>query len=214
MEKKYKALSRILNCYTIAGILCIIIGVLLFVTPIVPYVWYNINGNATNDEAQSLQSTIAQDPEDLDEDTAPEEPELPPFDPNLPTTNILIIPSIGVNGPINENPNAFNGLEQGIWRAYEWGNPEVNVSTIIAAHRFGYISWTSEFRTTQSFFNLPNTKVGDTIQIIWNQRSYEYRIYKAEDSTEINDYDADLILYTCRIFNSPVRVFRYAERTN
>ncbi len=210
----HKILSNILSCYTVAGILLILIGILLFVTPIVPYIWYNLNEDATQDEAESLQGPLAQQPDNPNDPIEIPEPELPPFDPNLTTTNTLIIPSIGVNGTINEDTNSFQGLEKGLWRAPDWGTPDMDLSTIIAAHRFGYLRWSADFRKTQSFYNLPNTKVGDTVQIIWNQRLYEYKIYKEEDSTAITDYNADLILYTCRIFNSPVRVFRYAERVN
>jgi hypothetical protein len=65
-----------------------------------------------------------------------------------------------------------------------------------------------------SFFSLPKTRVGDKIDIIWGQRKYEYEIYKAETKTQISDYDADLILYTCLLYNSPDRIFRYARRIN
>lgn len=211
---KRKVLSRILSCYTITGVCFIVLAIILFLTPALPYLWYRINQNATTDEAQSLQFPVIQDPQESDILKDPLDLELPPFDGTLTNINTLSIPSIGVQGEIHENPDAVNGLELGIWRAYEWGTPESQFTTILAAHRFGYISWTSDFRTTQSFYSLPNTKVDDTIEIIWNQRRYEYRIYKAEDGTGVTDYNADLILYTCRIFNSPVRVFRYAERTN
>ena len=59
-----------------------------------------------------------------------------------------------------------------------------------------------------------NLSIGDRIEIIWGQRKYVYEIYRAEDSTGIQDYEADLILYTCRLFNSPTRIFRYANRVN
>jgi sortase (surface protein transpeptidase) len=104
-------------------------------------------------------------------------------------------------------------LKKGIWIVPNFGTPESNnLPIIIAAHRFGYIEWTKEFRETSSFYNLPKLKSGDRVQIIWNQRSYEYEVYKSEDSTQITDYNADLILYTCRMYNSPVRVFKYLDR--
>ena len=94
----------------------------------------------------------------------------------------------------------------------EFGDPINSEKTIIiAAHRFGYSYWSREERSVVSFYNLPKTGIGDTVSIIWDQREFVYEIYKAEESTYITDYDADLILYTCKYFNSPVRIFRYAK---
>jgi sortase (surface protein transpeptidase) len=96
-----------------------------------------------------------------------------------------------------------------------FGTPEYNdLPIIIAAHRFGYVYWSNDFREKSTFYNLPKLRVGDRVQIIWGQRSYEYEVYKAEDNTQITDYEADLILYTCRMYNSPTRVFRYLKRVN
>ena len=149
------------------------------------------------------------------EEAPPEEKvQLPSFDPSLSATNTLIIPNIGVNGQIHEGTNASDMLDKGVWRVNSFGTPEDYNAIILAAHRFGYVYWSNDFRTTNSFYNLPKAKLGDKVEIIWGQRKYEYEIYRAEDSTGIQDYDADLILYTCRLFNSPVRIFRYANRVN
>ncbi len=210
-EGKLKALNKVLNIYTFLGVTLWILALLLLLTPIAPYVWYKINPNALKSEAQSIAEPASAFTTSAEE---PQEPELPPYDPTLPATNMLNIPSISVYGQINENTDAEAGLEQGIWRAYDFGTPENGVTIILASHRYGYLSWDSEFRTANSFYNLPETIIGDKIDIIWNQRIYEYEIYKTEDNTEITDYDADLILYTCKMFNTPVRVFRYANRVN
>ena len=82
---------------------------------------------------------------------------------------------------------------------------------MIASHRFGYSSWSEEKRRLISFFNLPETKVGNRITIIWNQRKYVYEIVEVGETTYVENYDTDLILYTCRYYNSPVRIFRYAN---
>jgi sortase (surface protein transpeptidase) len=97
----------------------------------------------------------------------------------------------------------------------DYGQPDKNdLPIIVAAHRFGYVYWDRETRNRVSFFRLPDTKVGDEIEIIWNQRRYVYEIYAEDESTYIKDYEADLILYTCKYFNSPQRIFRYATRIN
>ena len=84
---------------------------------------------------------------------------------------------------------------------------------ILAAHRWGYVYWTNSFRTLNSFYNLPKLAVGDKIEIIWNQRKYLYEIYDSGTGDKITDYSANLILYTCELWNSPTRIFKYAKRT-
>lgn len=145
-----------------------------------------------------------------------EEPEkvLPQLDFSLPAQKILKIPQIGVEGEIFEGEDYDTLLEQGIWRVHNFGTPEDDLVMILASHRFGYITWSSEHRNKNSFYHLPKTRVGDYVEIVWNQRLYEYEIYKVEESTKITDYSADLILYTCKLYNSPDRIFRYANRIN
>lgn len=204
-------LDTIINIYTLIGIIFVVLATILLLTPALPYLWYRIDTSATSDEATVISDTSSGS--QPMEENAPEN-NLPPFDATLTATNTLIIQSIGVNGAIHEGTDAHAALENGIWRANDFGTPETTMATILAAHRFGYIYWTNEFRTSSSFYNLPKTGVGDTIEIIWNQRRYQYEIYRAEDNSVITDYNADLILYTCRLFNSPTRVFRYANRVN
>lgn len=218
-EKNLKVLEKILNVYSIVGVLLCILATVFIFTPALPYIWYSINNNAAEQEVE----TITQDPADPNEikpQTNPQNPndedqvKLPEFNPDLTHTNTLLIPKIGVNGEINEGTDAEAALEDGVWRVYNYGTPEDKYPIILASHRFGYTYWTNDFRHKSSFYNLPKTSEGDSIRIIWNQRRYEYEIYKVEEGTEISDYDADLILYTCKMFNSPVRVFRYAKRIN
>ena len=90
---------------------------------------------------------------------------------------------------------------------------QIGLPIILAAHRFGYVTWTNSFRTLNSFYSLPKLKVGDRVEIVWNQRKYVYEIYKEETGTAITDYTADLILYTCDLWNSPTRIFKYARRS-
>jgi len=82
----------------------------------------------------------------------------------------------------------------------------------LAAHRFGYIEWSSTFRKTNTFANLPNVKVGDTFQLTWDQRAFVYKVYKTEEGKLLTDYNADIILYTCKYLKSPVRIVVYANR--
>jgi len=221
-KKKLKSLHKILNIYTGIGLFFWLIATVLILIPSLPYVWYRINTKATEQEIEnitlptepranpdiSFTDIIAKYEEEYEAD------KLPDFDSTLSKTNLLLIPSIGVNGNINEGVDSKKVLEKGIWRIPDYGTPEDETAIILASHRFGHITWTNEFRTKNSFYNLPKTKESDEIQIIWNQRKYTYEIYKAEETTAIKDYKADLILYTCRMFNSPIRIFRYAKRVN
>jgi hypothetical protein len=140
---------------------------------------------------------------------------LPELDPSLPKKNGLIIDKIGVRGLIHEGTDWETILKLGIWRVPEFGTPEDNSAPIIiAAHRWGYLDWSTAFRKLNSFYSLPNLAVGDTIKIVWNQRPFEYKVYSVSTGTKITEYNANLILYTCQLWNSPVRYFVYANRIN
>lgn len=139
---------------------------------------------------------------------------LPSFDASLPKTNHLTIPAIGVDTDIGESTyeNYESALKNGVWRVSNFGEPDVKgAPVILAAHRYGYLAWTNTFRHKSSFYNLPKVKEGDVITIAWEQRLYTYGVYKTENSEEITDYSADLILYTCVNLNGPERIFVYAR---
>lgn len=150
---------------------------------------------------------------------------LPDVDPSLPPENGLIIDKIGVRGEIHEGEDWQTILKQGIWRIPDFATPievslvkgrdgvaERDLPIILAAHRWGYLEWSASFRKLNSFYHLPELKAGDTIKVVWDQRPFEYKVYSTETGTEISDYSADLILYTCQLWNSPVRFFVYANR--
>lgn len=211
MEKK-KVLKTLSKIYLVGGIVLIFFAFAALSVSFYPNIWYTLREQASDEDTTSIAQVI--------ENIEPEEKEnkeryLPPYDSLLPKENIIKISSIGVDSTVIENEDPYKGLLKGTWIVPEFGTPpENNQPIIIAAHRYGYTSWSSEFRYKNSFYNLPKSKVGDRVQIIWEQRNYEYEIYKAVDDTQITDYDADLILYTCRMYNSPIRVFRYLNRVN
>ena len=209
-------LNNLSKVYLIIGIFLIFGGFILLGMTFYPNIWYSIDSNATHTDASSIQKEIEiledKEKEDIKKDI---EDNLPPINPSLSTTLTLKINNIGVDSQIHQDQNAKAGLDKGIWIVPGYGTPDNNeLPIIIAAHRFGYVYWSADFRTRSSFYNLPKLKVGDRVQIIWEQREYQYEIYKAEDDKQITDYDADLILYTCRMYNSPIRVFRYLRRIN
>ena len=139
---------------------------------------------------------------------------LPEKDPTLPVEPTLQLQKIGVKSTILEQPlqNYELALQQGVWRVPNFGTPlEKEKPIILVAHRFGYISWSQEYREKNSFYNLPNMEVGDQIEIIWDQRKFIYEIYASQEGTDITQYDADLILYTCKFLKSDIRIFKYAK---
>ncbi len=138
----------------------------------------------------------------------------PRLDSSLPSESRLKIPSIGVNTAIVEATydNYNEALKKGPWRVSDFGTPaDRERPTILAAHRFGYLAWSNLFRRKSSFYNLPNLKVGDTVEIDWGQRKYVYEVYKEDKGSNITDYSADLILYTCETLTSEVRIFKYGR---
>ncbi len=138
----------------------------------------------------------------------------PRFDPSLPLENMIIIPSVGINTKINEKPveSYEEALKVGVWRVPDFGTPyDRQLPVILAAHRYGYLKWSVPYRLKNSFYNLPKVKVGDTVEVVWRQRKYVYEVYAEGKGEEIDDYSADLILYTCESLTSPIRIFKYAR---
>ena len=180
------------------------IGVILlliyFVPGLIEFTKSKLSGNEINSLTEANQNASGRD--------------LPAFNPTLPKTNRLVVPSIGVDTNIEEATlNDYEtALKQGVWRVSDFGQPDKNgAPVILAAHRYGYLAWTNSYRHFNSFYNLPKVEVGDTIEIDWQQREYIYGVYKTETATEISDYSADLILYTCESLHGEERIFVYAK---
>lgn len=230
LTKQQRSLKDLSFILTYLGFLLITVGTVLLLIPALPWVYYRVNVEATSDEVETLTgfigigtiegtgtspTVVVGGPTPTPIITrAPKPPlKLPAFDASLPKQNTLIIPRIGVNGQLQEGSDSKKALYHGIWRVPEFGTPMRNDNPIIlAAHRYGYIEWSSTFRKTNTFANLPSLKVGDTFQLVWEQRAFVYKIYKMEEGTALTDYNADIILYTCKHLKSPIRIVAYANR--
>jgi len=214
--KREKIINTTGNIYIIIGAVLTFTSLSLLAYPQLPYIFNKLNINSPAVEAQTLQTPVTEEKE-TEQPPLPPKITLPDKDPSLTETNTLIIPKIGVKAKIITGKDPLKALDKGPWIVYDYANPEQNYlgettkSIIIASHRFGYSSWTTEYRNKISFFNLPNTKIGDKVIIIWNQREYIYQIFKLDENKYIKDIDADLILYTCKYYNSPIRIFRFAN---
>lgn len=137
----------------------------------------------------------------------------PPRDETLPEGSWLAIPRIGVRTEILESEDPEESLVKGVWRAPDFGLPgDAKQPVILAAHRYGYNWWwKGEYWKYHSFYMLPDLEPGDLVEVIHDKRKYLYEIYSGEEGTEITDYNADMILYTCKFLTSDIRHFRYAR---
>lgn len=200
----------------------IVLGFLFLLAPLgylaalsTPDIWYRINPQALEAEVEALSrepfsSEAVQLP---DINAYPPIASLPELKPELGTTPKLIVPSIGIDTQIYPDYNERIALEKGVWLMSQYATPELNTNKpiILAAHRWGRISLSREFRRQNLFYNLPNLKVGEEVSIIWQSREYKYRVSYKEESQNVTRL-SDLILITCQFVNSPYRIIVYAER--
>ncbi len=151
--------------------------------------------------------------------SVPQVDEKPGKDISLPEGHYLNIPNIAVDTIIweAENSSYENALKKGVWRVPDFADPGKSGEgrpMILAAHRFGYLDWSQDYRLKNSFYKLPDLKNGDMVEVVWDQVRYTYQVQKVEEGTEITDYSSDLILYTCKFLVSPVRIVVYAKLVN
>jgi sortase (surface protein transpeptidase) len=189
-----------------------ILGTTFLLISFLPAVWFNILSGGTQKISQFLVKP------QIKNDTAKNQRKnidyQPQIDSSLSFDTRLKIPSIKVDTKIHEAVlgNFESALKLGVWRVSDFGSPyDRSKPTILAAHRYGYLAWSNLYRRLNSFYNLPKLKVGDIVEINWQQRKYIYSVYAESKGEEITDYSADLILYTCETINSPVRIFKYAR---
>lgn len=212
--KKIKKLQKKQRLILKLSKIFLLLGGLFFVLSFAPSVWYSL-GAKVDDFSMALLKTIKDKGKDIKiTPTVQLQQWQPVFDSRLSRETTLKISSIGVDTKINEATYASfeEALKLGVWRVPDFGTPsERSKPVIIAAHRFGYVSWTNLYRRKNSFYNLPKLKKGDLVEIAYKQRKYVYEVYGEYRGEEINDYSANLVLYTCETLNSSVRIFKYAR---
>jgi len=188
-----------------------IVGVTFLIIAFAPSFWYVLKSGGVGKISEIILQTIQKQGEG---EYIRELVYQPQYDPTLTRENRIKIPSVKIDTPILEATleNYEDALRKGVWRVSDFGTPaDREKTTILAAHRFGYLAWSIPYRLKNSFYSLPRLKKGETVEIIWKQRKYIYEIYKEEKGEEISDYSADLILYTCESLNSSIKIFRYAK---
>ena len=123
------------------------------------------------------------------------------------TENKLIIPSIGVDMLIGQDQSFldYGGWIQGVDTK---GNPN-----LIAVHRFGWSTFSTEKKMKQTLYHVYKLTKGDKVFVIWNGRKYEYEvvdIVEGKNNPELNN----LMLYTCKFYSSTQRIFVLLEVIN
>ena len=190
-----------------------VLGIFFLLVSFLPAVWYNLVSGG----AQKISEFLVKPEIKKEEPSKKQEKKVdyqPQIDNSLSFETKLKIPSIRVDTKIHEAvlDNYESALKLGVWRVSDFGSPyDRSKPTIIVAHRYGYLAWSNLYRRLNSFYNLPKLKVGDIVEIDWQQRKYVYSVYAESKGEEIADYSAYLILYTCETLNSPIRVFKYAR---
>lgn len=224
-EKKYMILYKrgpSTLALMFAGMAFALWGMLALLTsyPIGLYLYYTVLPKTSEYLAKEIQSTkqqmVKEEVKIAPTTTEPQVVAEISRDPSLPDGHYLSIPKIGVETVIWEAPSDSyeQVLRKGVWRVPEFSDPTLSGQgrpIILAAHRFGYMEWTQDYRLKNSFYELPKLKEGDTIEMVWNQHRYNYKVNKVEEGAQIEDYSSDLILYTCKFLVSPARIFVYAS---
>lgn len=212
--KRKKASTRSSRLMTVLSGLLITIGLAIAVVYVVPDFYFRIfpadvirlNGNTAGPE-QTGDSTVVATP------SPTPTPYTPPIDPSLPDGDWLLIPEIGIKTQPQRTTDPETALASGVWMSPDYGTPgDVTKPIILAAHRFGWKWWwSSDYWKYNSFYNLPETGPGTRVELISDKRKWVYEIYGGEEGDQITDYGADMILYTCKFLNSPIRHVRYAR---
>lgn len=226
-EKKYQILYKrgpSTLALIFAGMALALWGMfaLLSSYPVGLYLYYTVVPKTTELLGKVLTETTLRSAEAAELRSGTASMELTPEvtkDVSLPEGHYLSIPKIGVDTVIweGEGDDYEQALRKGVWRVGEFGSPDLpfgdaqDEPMILAAHRFGYLEWSQEYRLRNSFYKLPDLKKGDEIEVVWDQVRYKYQVTEVEEGTEITDYASDLIMYTCKFLVSPVRIFVYAR---
>lgn len=224
----YKLLLWVLKAYKYAGISFVIIAFSVLIVNFSPNIWYTVDAGAVNTDtdtllqgtdSNSVLSRVKELPYTGSGDNGSGYTiarKLPDKEPSLPKEPTLIIRKIGVNAKINRGNDGEKELDKGVWMPPEFKSPITNNQEpiMLLAHRFGYATWSNEFRKTNSFYNLPKLEAGDEIIIVWEQRPFKFRVEEKYNAKGTISIDHDLVMYTCKFFNSKERIVVTASRIN
>lgn len=117
--------------------------------------------------------------------------------------DMLLIPSVGIKSEISDGDVSI--LDKGLaWhRLPDRGNPAKGGNTILTGHSFVWGYTPKQVEEQSIFFNLHDAKVGDDIKVVWDKKTYNYKIAEVKNvkpnATEIESETkaAQLTIYTC-----------------
>ncbi len=116
-----------------------------------------------------------------------------------PQPNHLIIPAMLLDQPVREGTVArqYQVLNQGIWHWPRGSTPDKGGNTILIGHRFTYTN------PRGVFYYLNKLQPGDEIGLVWNNKTYSYRVSRVavvlptDTAIEDNTASPELTLFTC-----------------
>lgn len=116
--------------------------------------------------------------------------------------NSILIESIKVHAEIGENEGflRFGGWVQNL-------NSE-DLPLVISIHRFGFQFLHPDFDIHKTLYHVDKLNIGDSLVLFWEGERYEYfvsEIYEGYNNNPIGDNQ--ILLYTCKYWNSDKRVF-------
>jgi sortase A len=99
--------------------------------------------------------------------------------------------------PIVEGTNMYRALDQGVWRWPGGSTPDKGSNTVLVGHRFSYT------KPKGVFYFLDKLHVNDTVGVVWQNKTYVYRVFATAvvppTQTSILDpsKQTTLTMYTC-----------------
>lgn len=148
---------------------------------------------------KNLKNNITPPP--ITESESPSSVSIPaPDQENIPDR--LIIPKIGVDMELGTDPKTLD-TARWVQNLYPDNSPMV-----IVAHRFGRIGMPNDRKVSHTLYNIDKLKFGDEVIVQWQN---ERQVYKVKGITEATNNpsikDGEILIYTCKFFESDVRVF-------
>lgn len=176
------------------GLLALVVITNLYVisVPFLPQLLFQLD--RTRGKQQALEESIRQPATTT---TTSNAPTAPGTSPATSRGNHVIIPAMLLDQPIVEDTNMYRALDKGIWRWPKGSTPDKGGNTVLVGHRFTYT------QPKGVFYFLDKLKTGDSVGIVWDGKTYVYRVTdtKVVKPTQVSILDPTvkptLTMYTC-----------------
>lgn len=131
------------------------------------------------------------------------------YEEEIPEQNMMVIPKTGVEMKIGE-PEHY--LDFGGW-VQEINNKDNPL--VISAHRFGWSTFSLDQKRKQTLYHVDKLQEGDEIIVFWNNQRLTYQVKQIITATNNPSIkETELLIYTCKFWNSAERVFVLAEKVD